>query len=328
LIKGVLKDSIVHPHKDFGFEGHPANTTYDHLKILYDLDFRRVSFGIQDFDPRVQFIINRVQTFEDVERVTGQAREIGYTSVNFDLIYGLPLQSLESLAETIEKVGLLMPDRIAFYSYAHVPWVKPGQRMFTEKHLPNPAEKRSLHELGRSMLTALGYHDIGMDHFALKSDSLYKAETNQTLHRNFMGYTHQYTRLLVGLGVSSISDSWDAYAQNVKNVEKYIGILNSGILPVVKVHFLTADDMIIRKHILNIMCKGETHWNYHEEFSYDLDEGLTRMKELADDGLIEIDLWHLVVTPLGKHFLRNICMALDARLWADQPSTQLFSMAG
>jgi oxygen-independent coproporphyrinogen-3 oxidase len=221
-----------------------------------------------------------------------------------------------------------MPDRIAFYSYAHVPWVKPGQRMFTEKHLPNPAEKRSLHELGRSMLTALGYHDIGMDHFALKSDSLYKAETNQTLHRNFMGYTHQYTRLLVGLGVSSISDSWDAYAQNVKNVEKYIGILNSGILPVVKVHFLTADDMIIRKHILNIMCKGETHWNYHEEFSYDLDEGLTRMKELADDGLIEIDLWHLVVTPLGKHFLRNICMALDARLWADQPSTQLFSMAG
>jgi oxygen-independent coproporphyrinogen-3 oxidase len=200
--------------------------------------------------------------------------------------------------------------------------------MFTEKHLPNPAEKRSLHELGRSMLTALGYHDIGMDHFALKSDSLYKAETNQTLHRNFMGYTHQYTRLLVGLGVSSISDSWDAYAQNVKNVEKYIGILNSGILPVVKVHFLTADDMIIRKHILNIMCKGETHWNYHEEFSYDLDEGLTRMKELADDGLIEIDLWHLVVTPLGKHFLRNICMALDARLWADQPSTQLFSMAG
>ncbi|MBS1533306.1 MAG: oxygen-independent coproporphyrinogen III oxidase [Bacteroidetes bacterium] len=328
LIEGILKDSVIHPQADFGFEGHPANTTYDHLKTLYDLGFRRVSFGIQDFDPRVQFIINRVQTFDQVKNVTEWARAIGYYSVNFDLVYGLPLQTLDSLAETIEKVGLLMPDRIAFYSYAHVPWVKPGQRMFTEKHLPTPAEKRSLYELGRDTLTALGYHDIGMDHFALMSDSLYKAEKNKTLHRNFMGYTHQYTRLMVGLGVSSISDTWDAYAQNVKNVEEYTRIVNSGELPIVKGHFLTNDDMIIRKHILNIMCKGETSWNHKEEFSDDLGDGITRMKELADDGLVELGSYHLVVTPLGKHFLRNICMALDARLWADQPATQLFSMTG
>ena len=328
LLEGILKDSIVHKDADFGFEGHPANTTYDHLKTLYDFGFRRLSLGIQDFDPRVQFIINRIQTFEDVKQVTEQAREMGYTSINFDLIYGLPLQSLESLSETIDKVGLLMPDRIAFYSYAHVPWVKPGQRMFTEKHLPSVSEKKSLYELGRVMLTELGYHDVGMDHFALTTDTLYKAGEAGTLHRNFMGYTHQYTRLLVGLGVSSISDTWDAYAQNVKKVEDYIQLVNNNELPVIKGHFLTSEDMVIRKHILNIMCKGETYWNNRKEFSPGLSEGLRRMRELADDGLVELDSLHLRVTPTGKHFLRNICMALDARLWADQPATQLFSMAG
>jgi len=328
LIKSILATATVHPGADFGFEGHPANTTYEHLKLLYNLGFRRVSFGIQDFDPRVQFIINRIQTFEDVETVTGYAREIGYTSINYDLVYGLPLQKLESLYDTIEKVGMLMPDRIAFYSYAHVPWVKPGQRRFTEAHLPSPSEKRELCDLGRQMLFALGYHDIGMDHFALPYDSLYRAEETKTLHRNFMGYTHQYTRLMVGLGVSSISDSWDAFAQNVKVVEEYINLINNNELPVVKGHFLSAEDMIIRKHILNIMCKGETQWNLHEEPSYVLIEGLERMLDLAKDGLVDVNSHRLIVTPLGKHFLRNICMALDARLWADQPATQLFSMAG
>ncbi len=328
LITGLLEDAIVHEHADFGFEGHPANTSAEHLKTLYDLGFRRLSLGIQDFDPRVQFIINRIQTFQDVKEVTDQARAIGYTSVNYDLVYGLPLQSLESLADTIEKVGLLMPDRIAFYSYAHVPWVKPGQRMFTEKHLPSVAEKRSLYALGREMLSALGYYDIGMDHFSLPGDSLYRAEKEKTLHRNFMGYTHQYTRLMVGLGVSSISDTWDAYAQNVKSVEEYILLINNNELPVVKGHFLCDEDMIIRRHILDIMCKGETHWDFQKQFSFALEEGLGRMQSLAEDELIEIDSHHLTVTPLGKNFLRNICMALDARLWADQPATQLFSMAG
>ena len=128
LIKSILADADVHPEADFGFEGHPANTTYEHLKVLYELGFRRLSLGIQDFDPKVQFIINRIQTFEQVKEVTEQARQIGYTSINYDLIYGLPLQTIESLTDTVEKVNLLMPDRIAFYSYAHVPWIKPGQR--------------------------------------------------------------------------------------------------------------------------------------------------------------------------------------------------------
>ena len=328
LITSILSDAEVHPEADFGFEGHPANTTCEHLSVLYNLGFRRVSLGIQDFDPKVQFIINRMQTFEQVKDVTEWARQIGYTSVNYDLIYGLPLQTLETLADTVEKVSRLMPDRIAFYSYAHVPWIKPGQRRFTEKHLPSADEKRALYDLGHGMLTALGYYDIGMDHFALPTDTLYIAERNKTLHRNFMGYTHQYTSLLVGLGVSSISDTWDAFAQNVKTVEEYIAMVNNNELPVIKGHFLTAEDMIIRKHILNIMCKGETEWDQAEEHCCCLTEGLERMKNLIDDGLIDINSYHLAVTPTGKRFLRNICMALDARLWADQPSTQLFSMTG
>jgi len=328
LINTILSNADVHPDADFGFEGHPANTSYEHLKVLYELGFRRVSLGIQDFDPKVQFIINRIQTFEQVKNVTEWARQIGYTSVNYDLIYGLPLQNRESLTDTVEKVGILMPDRIAFYSYAHVPWIKPGQRRFTEKHLPSPDEKRALYDLGHDMLTALGYYDIGMDHFALSEDTLYHAEQSKKLHRNFMGYTHQYTRLLVGLGVSSISDTWDAYAQNVKTLEEYIAMVNNGELPVVKGHFLSVEDMIIRKHILNIMCKGETEWNHHTEPCYGLMEGLERMQDLARDGLVELGSYYLSVTPAGKRFLRNICMAIDARLWADQPSTQLFSMAG
>ncbi|MBS7563320.1 oxygen-independent coproporphyrinogen III oxidase [Mucilaginibacter sp. Bleaf8] len=328
LINGLLAEALVHPEAEFSFEAHPGNTSEAHLQALYNLGFKRLSLGIQDFDPKVQFIINRIQTFEQVKTVTEQARQIGYTSVNFDLIYGLPLQTMEGMVDTIRMVSELMPDRIAFYSYAHVPWIKPGQRHFTEKDLPDAYAKRNLYETGRRLFTALGYKEIGMDHFALPTDSLYQAELNGTLHRNFMGYTHQYTQLMIGLGVSSISDTWYAFAQNVKKVEEYIEIVNQGELPVFKGHVLTEEDLIIRKHILNIMCKGETHWNHHLQPCLSLCDGLDRMEALADDGLVELNSWQLTVTPLGKRFLRNICMALDARLWVDKPATQLFSMAG
>lgn len=328
LISDILKKVALHPEAAFSFEAHPANTSVDHLETLYNLGFRRLSLGIQDFDPRVQLIINRIQTFEQVKAVTLQARRIGYTSINFDLIYGLPLQTEEGLVSTIWQVSKLMPDRIAFYSYAHVPWLKPGQRKFTEKDLPSPDQKRVLHEIGRKAFTSLGYHEIGMDHFALAKDSLYAAQQNGSLHRNFMGYTDQYTRLLVGLGVSAISDGYGAYAQNVKQVEEYLELIAKGQLPVFKGHILTNEDRIIRKHMLDIMCKGRTTWNFHREPFAGLFDGLERMQALADDGLIELDSMRLTVTSLGRQFLRNICMALDSRLWADKPATQLFSMAG
>lgn len=327
LILGLLKECEVHPDAEFSFEGHPANTTAAHLQTLYDLGFRRISLGIQDFDPMVQQIINREQTFAQVLDITLSARSIGYTSVNYDLIYGLPLQTIDGLIHTMNLVASLKPDRIAFYSYAHVPWVKPGQRMFTELDLPEPHLKSKLHKIGRSLLKGYGYQEIGMDHFALPGDQLLIAEERGGLHRNFMGYTHQHTQLLIGLGVSSISDPWYAFAQNVKTVEEYLKLVNSGRLPLLKGHVLNGEDLILRRHILNIMCKGETHWGMPIGAADAIREGRLRLAPLAEDGLIILDNERITVTPLGKNFLRNICMALDARLWADQPSTQLFSMA-
>lgn len=328
LINGLIMGTDLHPDAEFSFEAHPNNTREDHLRTLYDLGFRRLSLGIQDFDPKVQRIINRIQSFEQVKSVTELARAIGYHSINFDLIYGLPLQIYNGLKDTIRQVEKLMPDRIAFYSYAHVPWIKRGQRSFSEADLPTVEEKQILYELGRQMFISMGYEEIGMDHFAISSDSLYKAEYSGKLHRNFMGYTHQYTQLMIGLGVSSISDSWFAFGQNVKKVEDYLELVNSGNLPVFKGHQLTMEDLIIRKHILNLMCKGKTEWNKNEPLIEAMESGLERAKILQEDGLILITDHSLTVTPLGKRFLRNICMAFDAHLWASQPETQLFSMAG
>ncbi|MCX2480068.1 oxygen-independent coproporphyrinogen III oxidase [Pedobacter sp. MC2016-15] len=328
LIEGILAPAVIHPEAEFSFEAHPGNTTEAHLRVLHSLGFRRLSLGIQDFDPKVQLVINRIQTVEEVAQVTDLARLIGYTSVNYDLIYGLPLQDAAGLQSTIESVLELTPDRIAFYSYAHVPWVKPGQRRYTEKDLPDANEKQKLYELGRDMLKQGGYYEIGMDHFTLELDSLYAAEKDGRLHRNFMGYTHQYSELMIGLGVSSISDSWTAFAQNVKKVEEYLELVNAGRLPLFKGHLLNAEDLVIRRHILNLMCTGRTSWAAPEQQTPSLWEGLLRMRLIAEDGLVVMDENQLQVTPEGKRFLRNICMALDARLWANQPQTQLFSMAG
>lgn len=328
LIDGILQYADIHPRAEFSFEAHPSNTSEAHLTTLYQLGFKRLSFGIQDFDPVVQLAINRIQTVKEVTTATAQARAAGYDSVNYDLIYGLPLQTAAGLADTITEVIRLRPDRIAFYSYAHVPWVKPGQRRYTEADLPGTAEKQILYELGREMLTAGGYTEIGMDHFTLPSDSLFTAEQEGNLHRNFMGYTHQYSQLMIGLGVSSISDSWTGFAQNVKKVEDYLEIINTGKIPVVKGHILNAEDLVIRRHILNLMCKGETSWEAAAAHGPAFTAGLKRMELIAADGLVVLAGTKLTVTALGKRFLRNICMALDARLWANEPKTQLFSMAG
>jgi len=327
LISGITSQADRHPEAEFSFEGHPSNTSLEHLRTLYELGFKRISLGIQDFDPRVQIAINRIQTVAEVALVTAQSRAVGYTSVNYDLIYGLPLQQAEGLAETIRAVLALRPDRIAFYSYAHVPWVKPGQRRYTEQDLPDAATKQQLYEMGREMLKTGGYIEIGMDHFTLPTDSLFRAELEGKLHRNFMGYTHQYSRLMIGLGVSSISDSWTGFAQNVKNVEEYINLINEDKIPVFKGHILDQDDLVIRRHILNIMCKGKTSWELDSERSPALMEGLERMTGIAEDGLVELGNHNLRVTAKGKRFLRNICMMLDARLWRAQPQKQLFSMA-
>jgi oxygen-independent coproporphyrinogen-3 oxidase len=199
--------------------------------------------------------------------------------------------------------------------------------MFTEEHLPSVAAKQSLYEIGRRMLNEAGYNDIGMDHFALAGDSLLRAVPEGTLHRNFMGYTHQYTRLMIGLGVSSISDSWTAFSQNVKKVEEYLSLVNQNKFPIFKGHVLTNEDLMIRQHILNIMCKGETVWYSDILHSRALADTLPKIKYLERDGLVIASEYGLVVTPLGKRFLRNICMAFDLRLRRTEEKAR-FSMAG
>jgi oxygen-independent coproporphyrinogen-3 oxidase len=319
LLRSILSTVDISKDHDFSFEGHPSNTTKAHLQSLYDLGFKRVSFGIQDFDEKVQDTINRYQTFEEVKQVLDDAREIGYTSINFDLVYGLPYQTIASINDTITKIISLKPERIAFYSYAHVPWLKPGQRKYTEKNLPTDTYKRSLYEEGKSLFLAANYLDIGMDHFALPNDSLFDAFRSGSLHRNFMGYTTNTTKLLVGLGCSSISDSWDAFAQNIKTVEGYQKAVSDGHFPIFKGHSLTDEDLSIRQHILDLMCKHETTL---DENYFDVKE---KFNEFIKDNIIELTPEKIIIKETGKLFLRNICLAFDKRYWKKVPEGNVFS---
>ncbi|MDX1627956.1 MAG: oxygen-independent coproporphyrinogen III oxidase [Fulvivirga sp.] len=312
LISGILNTSHLHKNYCFSFEGHPNNTTKAHLQALYDLGFRRVSYGVQDLDFKVQQTINRVQPFANVLRATEEAREIGYTSINFDLIYGLPFQTVKGVKRTIDKVAELKPERIAFYSYAHVPWKKPGQRAYTEKDLPDNNEKRALYETGKKSLLCNGYIDIGMDHFALEGDELFNAYHHKTMHRNFMGYTTAQTDLLIGLGTSAISDAKYAYAQNEKGVEAYKEAVLSNELKLIRGHYLSNEDLVIRQFILNIACRGEARWHDYPHL-LDFDTNIALL-DMAYEGLIELFGDGLRVTAVGMTFLRNICMVFDKKL--------------
>lgn len=327
LINGIFKYAKKAENYEFSFEGHPNNTTREHLSKLYDLGFRRVSFGVQDYSLKVQTAINRIQPFQNVEKVTLWAREIGYQSISHDIIFGLPFQTIEDIIDTIEKTKLLQPDRLAFYSYAHVPWVKGnGQRGFKDEDVPRDDEKRKLYEIGKKLLSENGYHEIGMDHFALEKDSLFEAFESKTMHRNFMGYSSSKTSLMIGLGVSAISDSWNCFAQNVKLLEDYYQLLEWDKLPVVKGHFLTNEDLIIRKHILNLMCHFETSWQENTNYFDEIPEVITQLKEMENDNLVVFNEKGITVTEKGKPFVRNICMAFDVRLKRNKPDTQLFSL--
>jgi len=327
LLDGIFKIAKRSAEVEMSFEGHPNNTTKEHLKVLERLGFNRVSYGVQDYNPTVQKAIHRTQPFENVKNATQQARQAGFTSVGHDIIFGLPFQTKEHIIHTIERTKELMPDRIAFYSYAHVPWIKGnGQRGFNTEDLPSAEEKREQYETGKKMLLEAGYVEIGMDHFALKSDSLFKAVEDRTIHRNFMGYTNSKTQAMIGLGVSAISDSWYGFAQNVKMVEEYQDLVSKGILPLCRGHNLNEEDLKIRKHILNLMCKLKTSWYTTQEFFPQLPDVLISLKEMQNDGLVEIDSNYLKITEKGRPFVRNVCMAFDMRMQRNKPEIQLFSM--
>ena len=327
LINGIFALAHKHENCEMSFEGHPNNTTREHLQKLYDLGFRRVSFGVQSYSEIVQKAIHRIQPFENVAKVTYLAREIGYTSISHDLIYGLPFQTLDDIYDTIEKTKSLFPDRLAFYSYAHVPWMKGnGQRGFKDEDVPKDEQKRQMYEEGKRKLDESGYLEIGMDHFAVPEDAMTVAFQKGNLHRNFMGYSASKTQLMIGLGVSAISDSWYGFGQNVKSFDDYYQMLEWDQIPVNKGHILTEEDLIVRKHILNIMCKFHTTWNSENTYFEGISEVLPQLQEFEQDGLLEFISNGIQVTEKGKAFVRNICMAFDMRLQRKAPDRQLFSM--
>lgn len=326
LLTGIFSQAVPTEQPDYGWEGHPNNTTRQHLQVLYNFGFRRVSFGVQDYDPVVQKAIHRYQPYSNVMQVMEWARDIGYTSISHDLVFGLPFQTPDSIEDSIYKTLALCPDRIAFYSYAHVPWLKGnGQRGFRDEGLPMGEQKRELYETGRDLLTTAGYLEIGMDHFAQPHDALCKAMKAGTLHRNFMGYTTTQTRVLIGLGASSISDVWLAFAQNEKDVDTYQCRALAGELPLLRGHLLDEQDEFLRRQILNIMCQGQTDWHLGSWSKREWEALAMKLEAFQLDGLLAYDAEGLRVTPEGWPFLRNICMAFDERLSYAQPRTRLFS---
>jgi oxygen-independent coproporphyrinogen-3 oxidase len=324
MLRGILGGSRLRGDAVLGVEVDPRVTTREQLELMARHGFRRVSLGVQDFDPTVQDIVNRVQSEEQVRAVTENARACGYDSINYDLIYGLPLQTLASIEQTMDAVCRLRPDRIALYGYAHVPWIKPGQRRFTELDLPEGEAKRALYERSRERLERDGYREIGLDHFALETDDLWQAARQGRLHRNFMGYTPAFTQPLLGLGASSIGDAGDAFAQNEKELQAYQERIARGELPIQRGHVLDAEDVILRRHILRLMTHMRTSWSGADYTPY-LDEVPVKLAEFAEDGLVEIQADGCVITERGRAFLRNICMAFDARLARKLPEKTLFS---
>jgi len=327
LLTGLFgQGSVDHQKVELGFEAHPNNTTAEHLETLFDFGFRRVSFGIQDYDTKVQQAIHRYQSFIKVKEVHELAREIGYTSISHDLVYGLPKQNKRAIEHTILRTLELWPDRISLYGYAHVPWIKGnGQRGYDESDLPRDVEKRELYELAKEMLINEGYIEIGMDHFALRKDPLAIAFKDQSLHRNFMGYTTKSTHMMIGLGMSAISDSWFAFSQNDKTLETYSAKINRGELAIFKGHLLDEKDLLIRRHILDLMCHFETKLSTEHQWTEMYEDVLERLKPMIADSLVLLQNNTVKVTEAGTAFVRNCCMAFDQDIHRHISDKPIFS---
>ncbi|MFN8845490.1 MAG: oxygen-independent coproporphyrinogen III oxidase [Bdellovibrionales bacterium] len=323
LIQGILKNLTLDPQSFEGsIEVDPRRTTFEQMKALRESGINRISLGVQDFDESVQKLVNRVQPFSITQKITQEARELGFTSVNYDLIYGLAKQTPESFQKTILQTIQLSPDRIALYSFALVPWIKPAQRLFKDEDLPTPEVKRQLYEMARTELLKSGYVEIGMDHFAKSHDGLNLARSKAHLHRNFMGYTDQKTDVLLGLGVSSISESPYSFHQNEKIVTLYQQKVSQGIIPTHRGHVLTPDDVNHRKQILDMMTQLEVQLKPHQ-----IEDAQDFLKEMIEDNLVKIIEGRLVLQENGRPFLRNVCLFFDQRYRKQKPTAKTFSQA-
>ena len=319
-----------HPDAELSVEVDPRDLTYHHLKALRDVGFNRMSMGVQDFDERVQRAVNRNQSESVTREAIGWGRALGYTSLNLDLIYGLPLQSVESFSTTLDKVIEIAPERIAVYNFAHVPWMKKHQKMIHVEDLPSAETKLALLMMTIEKLTAEGYVYIGMDHFSRPDDELAKAQIDRTLHRNFQGYSTKAGSDLYGLGLSSISHFGSYYAQNFKTLLEYQTVIEKRTFATHAGYAMTTDDRIRKFVIMRLMChlyldKGEVEKLFRIEFNNYFHESLSKLRSLTEDDLLRITDREITVTPTGRLFLRNIAMCFDAYLTPQEAKRPLYS---
>ncbi len=319
------------PDAKKAIEIDPRVTTHEHVDTLARMGFNRLSMGVQDFDPIVQEAIGRGQDAESTQRLFVYCRRHGFDSINLDLIYGLPHQTVSSFAETVAAVPTLMPDRLALYSYAHVPWIRGNQKKMDTDALPSRETKLQLFELARAMFVENGYQQIGMDHFALQDDEMARARCQHELYRNFMGYTVKRSSTLMGFGISSIGEVGGAFIQNAKKLSTYYAMLDRGELPVEKGYELSEDDSVRRSVILSLMCNLYVDFaqveamfgiRFREYFSLELEE---LRDGPALDSLVVIDEKDIAVTAVGQLFLRNICMIFDRYLREKPPEKPMYS---
>ena len=305
------------PTRDYSIEIDPRTVDESYLETLTQLGFNRISLGVQDFDPAVQEAINRIQPAPLVSRLLNRARELGLRSINFDLIYGLPRQSLATFAATLDEVITMRPDRLAVYGYAHMPKVFKGQRQIEVTDLPDAKLRLALLQLAVEKLTAAGYVYIGMDHFALPDDSLARAQADRTLHRSFQGYTTHASRDLVSFGVSAIGQVGTLYIQNQKLLPQYQAAVRSGVLPSQRGVTMSADDQLRRDVIQQLMCHGDIEFASIEarhaiRFTDYFASELERLQDLVADGLVVCETGRVRLTAAGRMLMRNVAMVFDA----------------
>jgi oxygen-independent coproporphyrinogen III oxidase len=301
---------------EYSIEIDPRSADYAKLKALRQAGFNRVSFGVQDLDPQVQKAVNRIQSEDKTREVATAARELGYTSINVDLMYGLPFQSVQSFEETLRHVVEINPDRLAVYNYAHLPQRFKPQRRIDEADLPSADEKLNILQRTIEFLSETGYVYIGMDHFAKPDDELAVAQRNGTLQRNFQGYSTHADCDLVSMGVSAISKVCDNFSQNVRDLEAYYRLIDAGQLPIDRGFEVEPDDLLRRDIITHIMCNFyldipavEKKWRF--SFPEKFRSEIANLQQMQTDGLLKFDAKALEVLPAGRLLVRNICMVFD-----------------
>ena len=304
---------------EISIELDPRYLTDEQIKAIKEVGFNRVSMGIQDLNPKVQQVVNRIQPYELIKEKMEKLREAGFESINVDLIYGLPYQTKESFEETVEKVIELNPDRIATYSFAYIPQIKPHQQLLPKEALPSPEEKLRILEMVIDRFQSAGYVYIGMDHFAKPHDELAVAQKKGKLWRNFQGYTTKKGVELLGFGATSIGMLYDSYFQNWKTLRDYNKTVDEGRIPVFRGYVLNEDDFIRREVIMDIMCNLGVEFgkiekmfsiNFKEYFERELEE----LREMEEDGLIKIEEDRIRILPVGRLLIRNVAMVFDAHL--------------